>query len=76
MSLPSLVWKPYLFANMHNTNFLSLVAPLTEESEVSGSIPGLADKLSWKLIMKNFSTAIFSFPLIQEGQLSVWPNGY
>ena len=45
---------------------------LTGDQEVAGSTPAeVGNTLSWRLIMKNFSTVILSLPLIQEGQLSV-----
>ena len=43
----------------------------TGEQEVAGSTPTeVGNILSWRLIMKYFLWS-FSFPLIQEGQLSV-----
>ena len=47
-----------------------LDAGLTGDQEVMGSIPsGSGNILSWRLIMKCFYG--HSFPMIQEGQLSV-----
>ena len=44
----------------------------TGDQEVAGSTPiEVGNILSWRLIMKFFSTVILSLPLIQEGQLSV-----
>ena len=44
----------------------------TGDQEVTGSTPAeVGNILSWRLIMKYFSTVILSLPLIQEGQLSV-----
>ena len=41
------------------------------ELEVAGSSPGPATFFRWDLVMKKNSTTILTFPLIQEGQLSV-----
>ena len=47
-------------------------ASRTGDQEVAGSIPARSGNiLSWGLIMKYFSTAILSLPLVQEGQFSV-----
>ena len=43
----------------------------TGDQEVAGSTPAEGNILSWRLIMKYFSTVILSLPLIQDGQLSV-----
>ena len=44
----------------------------TGDQEVAGSTPAeVGNILSWRLIMKYFSTVILSLPRIQEGQLSV-----
>ena len=44
----------------------------TGDQEVAGSTPAeVGNILSWRLIMKFFSTVILSLSLIQEGQLSV-----
>ena len=44
----------------------------TGDQEVAGSTHDkVGTILSWRLIMKIFSTVILSLPLIQEGQLSV-----
>ena len=46
--------------------------PPTGDQEVAGSTPTeVGNILSWRLIMKYFSTVILSLPLIQKGQLSV-----
>ena len=45
---------------------------LTGDQEVAGSTPAeVGNILSWRLIIKIFSTVILSLPLIQEGQLSI-----
>ena len=44
----------------------------TGDQEVAGSTPAeVVNIISWRLIMKFFSTVILSLLLIQEGQLSV-----
>ena len=44
----------------------------TGDQEVAGSTPAeVSNILSWRLIMKYFSTVALTLPLIQEGQLSV-----
>ena len=57
------LWKPASVAWLRHP---------TGDQEVAGSTPAeVGNILSWKLIMKYFSTVILSLPLIQEGQLSV-----
>ena len=52
--------------------WLSWMRRPTGDQEVAGSTPAeVGNILSWRLIMKYFSTVILSLPLIQEGQLSV-----
>ena len=43
----------------------------TGDQEVAGSIPPGGNILLWRFYHGIFSTVILSFPLIQEGQLSV-----
>ena len=43
----------------------------TEEQEVTGSIPPIWQHSFVEIDHEIFSTVILSFPLIQEGQLSV-----
>ena len=49
---------------------MQLIACLTEELEVPGSIPGPAHTYM-ETDHEIFSTVIFTLPLIQEGQFSV-----
>ena len=52
--------------------WLSWMRRATGDQEVTGSTPAeVGNILSWRLIVKYFSTVILSLPLIQEGQLSV-----
>ena len=65
------VGTPYLLT-IPPASVAQLDASPTGDQEVAGSTPAeVGNILSWRLIMKIFSTVILSLPLIQEGQLSV-----
>ena len=62
----------YLFWHVEPASIAQMDAHPTGDQEVAGSTPTeVGNILSWRLIMKYFSTVILSLPLIQEGQLSV-----
>ena len=66
-----MVQNTSVFRFFYLLNFRAIIAWLTDEPGVPGSILGPSHTTFVELIMKSFYTAISPLPLIQEGQLLV-----